>query len=182
MERGRLIRLQNGDVMTTTTTTMLAVLALTACAAQRASSDTMRPDTASRDIVITRREAQQTSVGPADNFTGAVKVLRLFLPTPPARMQGAYVTFEPGARTAWHSHPVGQILVVTAGSGRVQRWGGAMQELREGDVVWTPPNVKHWHGASPTSAMTHMAIVEQLDGKGAGWMEQVSDAQYDGAP
>ena len=92
------------------------------------------------------------------------------------------MTFAPGARTAWHTHPAGQILVVTPGTGRVQQWGGAMQEIHEGDVVWTPPNVKHWHGATPTSAMTHMAIAEQLDGKAATWMEQITDAQYNGAP
>jgi quercetin dioxygenase-like cupin family protein len=164
-------------------TTLLAVLALTACASHRASNpEPAKADLTGRDITVTRRDAQQTSVGPAENFTGTVHVQRLFLPTPPAHMQGAYVTFEPGARTAWHSHPVGQILVVTAGIGRVQQWGGAMQEIREGDVVWTPPDVKHWHGATPTSAMTHMALVEQLDGKSATWMEKITDAQYDGAP
>ncbi|TMQ27782.1 MAG: cupin domain-containing protein [Deltaproteobacteria bacterium] len=112
--------------------------------------------------MITRREAQQTSVGPAENFTGTAHVQRLFLPTSPSRVQGAYVTFEPGAHTAWHTHPAGQILVVT--------------------VVWTPPNVKHWHGATPVGAMTHMAIVEQLDGKSAEWMEKTTDTQYNGGP
>jgi quercetin dioxygenase-like cupin family protein len=169
--------------MRTREMTILAVLALAACTSSRANNlEAAKADASSRDIAITRREAQQTSAGPAANFTGAVQVQRLFLPTPPARMQGAYVTFEPGAYTAWHSHPVGQILVVTAGSGRIQQWGGAMQEIKEGDVVWTPPNVKHWHGAAPTSAMTHMALVEQLDGKSATWMEKVTDAQYNGAP
>jgi 4-carboxymuconolactone decarboxylase len=161
---------------------MLAVLAVTACTSHRTNNlKATKADGTGRDITITRHDARQTSAGPAENFTGTVHVQRLFLPTPPANMQGAYVTFEPGARTAWHSHPVGQILVVTAGTGRVQQWGRAMQEIQEGDVVWTPPNVKHWHGATPTSAMTHMAIVEQLDGKSAEWMEKVTNAQYNGA-
>jgi quercetin dioxygenase-like cupin family protein len=158
----------------------LALLALAACTSSHATS--AGTPTAGRDLVITRREAHQTSVGPAENFTGTARVQRLFLPAPPSRMQGAYVTFEPGAHTAWHTHPAGQILVVTAGSGYVQQWGGQRQDIREGDVVWTPPNVKHWHGATPTSAMTHMAIVEQLEGKSAEWMEKVSDAQYSGGP
>jgi quercetin dioxygenase-like cupin family protein len=160
--------------------TTLALLALTACTASRATST--GPSTAGHDIVITRREAQQTTAGPAENFTGTAHVQRLFLPASPSRMQGAYVTFEPGAHTAWHTHPAGQILVVTAGSGYVQQWGGQRLDLHEGDVVWTPPNVKHWHGATPTSAMTHMAIVEQLEGKSAEWIEKTTDAQYNGEP
>ena len=96
----------------------------------------------------------------------------------PARALGASVTFEPGARTAWHTHPLGQTLIVTAGCGRVQRWGGPIEEIRPGDVVWIPPGEKHWHGATPTTAMTHIAIQEQLDGKAVDWMEQVSDEQY----
>jgi quercetin dioxygenase-like cupin family protein len=158
----------------------LALLALGACSSSRATS--AGASTAGHDIVVTRREAQQTSVGPAETFTGTVHVQRLFLPASPSRVQGAYVTFAPGAHTAWHTHPAGQILVVTAGSGYVQPWGGQRQDIHEGDVVWTPPNVKHWHGATPTGAMTHMAIVEQLDGKSAEWMEKVSDAQYNGGP
>src|SRR5438874_12479882 len=98
----------------------------------------------------------------------------------PGRVQGAYVTFEPGARTAWHTHPLGQTLIVTAGCGRAQRWDGSIEEIRPGDVVWFPPNEKHWHGAAPTTAMTHIAIVEQLDGKSTDWMEKVSDKQYRG--
>jgi len=121
----------------------------------------------------------QASVrGAAQNFTGLVRVDPLFGANAPSRMTGAYVTFEPGARSAWHSHPLGQTLVVTAGVGRVQSWGGPVQELRPGDVVWTPPNVKHWHGAAPTTAMTHMAISEQQEGKAVTWMEKVSDEQY----
>jgi quercetin dioxygenase-like cupin family protein len=140
-----------------------------------------KPPAGPGDISITRRDAQQLSTGPAESFTGTVRVRRLFSPTSPSKMQGAYVSFEPGAHTAWHTHPLGQLLVVTEGTGRTQQWGGAVQEIREGDVVWTPPNVKHWHGATPTSAMTHMAIVEQLDGKSAEWMEKVSEAQYGSA-
>ena len=98
----------------------------------------------------------------------------------PARVLGLSVTFEPGARTAWHTHPLGQALIVTAGSGRVQRWGGPIEEIRLGDVIWIPPGEKHWHGATATTAMTHLAIVEKLDGNYADWMEQVSDEQYQG--
>jgi 4-carboxymuconolactone decarboxylase len=102
-------------------------------------------------------------------------------PNAPSRASGAYVTFQPGARSAWHTHPLGQILIVTAGSGRIQRWGGPVEEMRQGDVVWIPPGQKHWHGASPSSGMTHIAIQEHLDGKVVEWMEKVSDTQY-GAP
>ena len=109
---------------------------------------------------------------------GTVRVDPLFDAPAPARVLGASVTFEPGARTAWHTHPLGQTLIVTAGCGRVQRWGGPIEGIRSGDVVWIPPGEKHWHGASPTTAMTHIAIVENLDGKTADWMEQVSDEQY----
>jgi len=116
--------------------------------------------------------------GPADWFTGTVRVDRLFNPVAPDRVQGASVTFEPGARTAWHSHPLGQTLVVTAGAGRVQRWGGPIEEIRPGDVVWFAPDEKHWHGAGPQTAMTHIAIQEVANGKVVDWMEQVSDEQY----
>ena len=107
-----------------------------------------------------------------------MRVDPLFQPRSPARAGAAFVTFEPGARSAWHSHPLGQTLVVTAGVGRVQRWGGAVQEIRPGDVIWTPPGVKHWHGASPATAMTHIAIQESVEGKTVEWMEKVSDEQY----
>jgi quercetin dioxygenase-like cupin family protein len=132
----------------------------------------------SQDMKLVRHGTQASTRGPAQNFTGSVRVDPLFGANSPSRSTGAYVTFEPGARSAWHSHPLGQTLVVTAGVGRVQSWGGVVQELRHGDVVWTPPNVKHWHGASPTNAMTHMAISEQMDGKAVTWMEKVSDEQY----
>jgi quercetin dioxygenase-like cupin family protein len=130
------------------------------------------------DMTITRAGTQVSSKGPAQYFTGSARVDPLFPAHPPAGTSGAYVTFEPGARSAWHTHPLGQVLVVTAGVGRVQRWGGPVQELRPGDVVWTPPGVKHWHGAAPATAMTHIAIQEAKDGKNVEWMEKVSDEQY----
>ena len=115
-----------------------------------------------------------------DWFTGSVKIDPLFEAPAPARVRGARVTFEPGARTAWHTHPLGQTLIVTVGLGWAQSWDGEVQEIRPGDVVWFPPNEKHWHGATPTSAMTHIAIQEALDGKVVEWMEHVSDAAYKG--
>jgi quercetin dioxygenase-like cupin family protein len=128
-------------------------------------------------LSINRAGTQASMKGPAANFTGAVRVDPLFQAQAPTRTSAAYVTFEPGARSAWHSHPLGQTLVVTAGAGRVQQWGGAVQEIRPGDVIWTPPGVKHWHGAAPTTAMTHIAIQENQDGKAVEWMEKVSEAQ-----
>jgi quercetin dioxygenase-like cupin family protein len=127
-----------------------------------------------------KRNGTQASVkGPADWFTGTVRIDPLFLNADdPARATGASVTFEPGARTAWHSHPLGQTLIVTAGCGRVQQAGGPIEEIRPGDVVWFPPGEKHWHGASPSTSMTHIAIQETLDGTSADWMEKVSDEQY----
>jgi len=116
--------------------------------------------------------------GPADWFTGTVRVEPLFQAAEPARVQGASVTFEPGARTAWHTHPLGQTLIVTAGVGWVQRVGGAVEEIRPGDVVWFSPGEKHWHGATATTAMTHIAVQEKLDGKVVEWMEHVSDDEY----
>ena len=116
--------------------------------------------------------------GPADWFTGRVRVEPLFQAPEPARVQGASVTFEPGARTAWHTHPLGQTLIVTAGVGWVQRVGGAVEEIRPGDVVWFSPGEKHWHGATATTSMTHIAVQEKLDGKVVDWMEQVSDDEY----
>jgi quercetin dioxygenase-like cupin family protein len=127
---------------------------------------------------IKRNGTQPSSKGPAEWFTGSVRVDPLFEAPVPARALGASVTFEPDARTAWHTHPLGQTLIVTAGCGRVQRWGGPIEEIRPGDVVWFPPGEKHWHGAAPTTAMTHIAIVEVLDGKNADWMEKVTDEQY----
>jgi len=134
-----------------------------------------------QSIRITRSGTQPSRQAPAENFTGQVSVEPLFQANAPARAFGARVTFEPGARTGWHTHPLGQILIVTAGAGRVQRWGDQVEEIRQGDVVWTPPGQKHWHGAAPNSSMAHIAITEQLDGKTVEWMEKVSDTQY-GAP
>ncbi len=127
---------------------------------------------------IKRAGSQPSSKGSSDYFTGTVRIDPLFQAPAPARVSGAAVTFEPGARTAWHTHPLGQTLVVTAGFGRVQLWGSAIEEIQPGDVVWFPPGEKHWHGASPTTALTHIAVQEQLDGKNVEWMEQVSDEQY----
>lgn len=132
-------------------------------------------------IIVTRSEAQSSRQGPAENFTGSVRVEQAFQASAPGRASGARVTFEPGARTAWHSHPLGQTLIVTSGVGRVQRWGDPLDEIRPGDVVWIPAGQKHWHGASPATAMSHIAIGEQLDGKSVDWMEHVTDEQY-GAP
>ncbi len=127
---------------------------------------------------IKRSGSQPSRKGPVENFIGTVRVDPLFDAPAPARVSGASVTFEPGARTAWHAHALGQTLIVTSGCGRVQRWGGPIEEIRPGDVVWISPGEKHWHGAAPTTAMTHIAIQEYLDRKAADWMEQVSDEQY----
>jgi 4-carboxymuconolactone decarboxylase len=140
-----------------------------------------QPSTQEEQIRITRSGSQPAQPAPADHFTGPARVDSPFRASSPARVSGARVLFEPGARTAWHTHPLGQTLIVTAGTGRVQRWGDSVEEIRQGDVVWIPPGQKHWHGAAPGSSMTHIAISEQLDGKTVDWMEQVSDAQY-GAP
>jgi quercetin dioxygenase-like cupin family protein len=129
---------------------------------------------------IKRNGSQPSGKGPADYFTGAVRIDPLFQAPDPARARGASVTFEPGARTAWHTHPLGQTLIVTSGFGWAQAWGGQVEEIRPGDVVWFPPGEKHWHGATPTTAMTHIALQEALDGKVVDWMEQVSDEQYQG--
>ncbi len=130
------------------------------------------------EIHIKPAGSQASTKGPADWFTGAVRIDPLFQPTDPARVAGASVTFEPGARTAWHTHPLGQTLIVTAGVGWAQREGGPVEEIRPGDVVWFPPGLKHWHGATPTTAMTHLAIQEQVNGKAVEWLEKVGDADY----
>lgn len=127
---------------------------------------------------ITRSGSPPSSKGPAEWFTGAVRIDPLFAAQPPARAAGNAVTFEPGARTAWHTHPLGQVLIVTAGSGLVQRDGGAIEAIHPGDVIWFEPGERHWHGASPTTAMTHIAIQEALDGRAVDWMEKVGDEQY----
>ena len=127
---------------------------------------------------ITKSGSRPSAKGPADWFTGVVRIDSPFQRNSPARIGGAIVTFEPGARTAWHTHPLGQTLIVTAGCGRVRREGGPIEEIRPGDIVWFAPGEKHWHGASPTAAMTHIAIAEMLDGKVVEWMEHVTDEQY----
>ena len=130
-------------------------------------------------MTIKRRGSQPSSKGPAENFIGNVRIDPLFEAPDPARARGASVTFEPGARTAWHTHPLGQTLIVTSGCGWVQSEGGPKTEIRPGDVIWCASKEKHWHGATPTTAMTHIAIQEQLDGKVVEWMEKVSDEQYE---
>ena len=129
---------------------------------------------------IKRIGSEPSKKGPADWFTGAVRIDPLFSAPDPARVSGASVTFEPGARTAWHTHPLGQTLIVTAGCGRAQRWDGPIEEIRPGDVVWFAPGEKHWHGGATTTGMTHIAIAEVLDGKVVDWLEHVSDEQYKG--
>src|SRR4051812_16486770 len=126
---------------------------------------------------IKRAGSQPSMKGPADWFTGSVRVDPLFQPSAPARAAGASVTFEPGARTAWHTHPLGQTLIVIAGAGLVQRQGGSIEKIQPGDVIWFPPGEKHWHGAMPKNGMTHIAIQEALDGKAVEWMEQVTEQE-----
>jgi quercetin dioxygenase-like cupin family protein len=127
---------------------------------------------------LQRSGSQASAKGPVDFFTGNVRIDPLIATTAPARVGGATVTFEPGARSAWHSHPLGQMLIVTAGCGLVQSWGGPIVKIRPGDVVWCPPGEKHWHGATATTGMTHIAILESLDGKNVEWMEHVTDDEY----
>lgn len=129
-------------------------------------------------MTVIRNGTRPSREGPAGYFTGSVRIDPLFETGGPVPTSAANVTFEPGARTAWHTHPLGQTLIVLAGCGLVQRWGGPIEEIRPGDIVWFPPGEKHWHGATPTTAMTHTSVVDLLDGKAADWMEQVSDEQY----
>ncbi|MBN6151508.1 cupin domain-containing protein [Xanthomonas sp. AmX2] len=138
------------------------------------------PEAEGKPIKVTRAGASASAKGPSDYFTGGVRIDAPFQADAPARVGGATVSFEPGARTAWHTHPLGQTLIVTAGVGRVQEWGKPAKELRPGDIVWIPPGVKHWHGATAQVAMTHIAIAESLDGSPVQWLEQVSDEQYRG--
>jgi quercetin dioxygenase-like cupin family protein len=168
--------------------TVMSLFLLAAASAhanqKRAASGSGAPQAASNGesqmINITRSGSQPSAKGSVEYFTGAVRIDSLFRGRNPARVGGGIVTFEPGARTAWHTHPLGQTLIVTAGAGLIQQWGGPVQEMKQGDVVWIPPDVKHWHGATATTAMTHIAIAEHLDGKTADWMEKVSDEQYNG--
>ena len=133
-----------------------------------------------RTMNISPATARPATVGASATFTGSVQVTSLFQPTAPSRSGGASVTFQPGARSAWHTHPLGQMLIVTTGTGLIQQEGADRREIRAGDVIWTPPGVKHWHGASPTSAMSHIAIQEAQDGSVVRWLEHVSDDQYFG--
>ena len=164
---------------------LVLLVSLTLAAAYRGqaytSAGTAAPEATSRErtgVMITRIGSQPSAKGPAEWFTGSVRVDPLFQAKEPARASGAAVTFEPGARTAWHTHPLGQTLIVTAGCGWVQQDGGPVEEIRPGDVVSIPPGVKHWHGAAPTTAMTHIAIQENLNGKQVEWLEKVTDEQY----
>jgi quercetin dioxygenase-like cupin family protein len=135
-------------------------------------------DRKNKIMEIKRAGSQPSTKGPADWFTGTVRIDPLIQTTAPARVAGASVTFEPGARTAWHTHPLGQTLIVTAGSGWAQREGGPVEEIRPGDVIWFSPGEKHWHGATPTTAMTHIAVHENFDGKAVDWLEKVTEQQY----
>ena len=157
---------------------VVTVISLFLLASASAEINQARAALGSDAISITRSGSQPSRKGPAEYFTGFVRIDPLFRANDPSRASGAYVTFEPGARTAWHTHPLGQTLIVTAGCGWVQQWGGPIEEIRQGDVVRIPPGQKHWHGATATTGMTHIAIQEQLDGKTAEWMEKVSDEQY----
>jgi quercetin dioxygenase-like cupin family protein len=154
------------------------MLALTLSAASLLLSASTASAQSDEAVVVTQAGSQPSGTGAADHFTGTVRVESPFQRQAPARVGGAILTFEPGARTAWHTHPLGQTLIVTAGIGLVQYWGGTAQEIRPGDIVWIPPGVKHWHGATSTSGMTHIAVGEALNGKTVDWMEKVSDEQY----
>jgi quercetin dioxygenase-like cupin family protein len=142
------------------------------------TSDALAAEDRKMSQTITRAGSQPATQGPAEYFTGHVTIEPLFPAKDANSVSGAYVTFEPGARSAWHTHPAGQHLVVTAGMGWTQEWGGPIVELHPGDVVWCPPGLKHWHGASPRSSMTHMALTETLNGKNVEWMEKVTDEQF----
>ena len=162
----------------TTTTLVAAALASAGSDSSTIASGTTERRSVVQTIAIARTGSQPSSTGSAQYFTGAVRITPLFDAKEPARATGGSVTFEPGARSAWHTHPLGQTLIVTAGTGRVQRWGDALEEIRSGDVIWIPPGQKHWHGAAPTTGMTHIAIQEQLGGKNVEWLEHVTDEQY----
>jgi quercetin dioxygenase-like cupin family protein len=156
-------------------TTVSAAMALTALASTEVAVSQPAKE---QHVDIQRAGSQPSSKGPSDYFTGTVRIDPMFDRSDPARVSGASVTFEPGARTAWHTHPLGQTLIVTSGCGWVQREGGPVEEIRPGDVVWFPPGQKHWHGATATTAMTHIAIQEKLNGSPVAWMEKVTDEQY----
>ena len=164
------------------TTTLISLSLLGSAVSQMGAAQADASKTASaqdsHSIEIARSGSQQPIKGPVDHFTGSVQVEPLFPVHDPSRTSGGNVTFAPGARSAWHTHPLGQTLIVTDGTGWIQQWGGPIEEIRKGDVVWIPAGVKHWHGATPNSAMTHIAIQEQLNGKVVEWLEKVTDDQY----
>jgi 4-carboxymuconolactone decarboxylase len=155
----------------------LISLSLFASAALHAQTSTTKAPTSSL-IKIVRSDSLQSNKGSAQYFTGSVQVQQLFPANDPSRTSGGKVKFEAGARSAWHTHPFGQILIVMEGTGWIQQWGGPIEEIRKSDVIWIPAGVKHWHGATPNTAMTHIAIQEELNGKAVEWMEQVPDEQY----
>jgi quercetin dioxygenase-like cupin family protein len=158
--------------------TTIILLSLLALAFARSGQVKDSSASSAQNVEVMRNGSQPSQKGAAENFTGSVRIDPLFQPQEPSRIAGASVTFEPGARTAWHTHPLGQTLIVTAGVGWVQQFGGQVQEIRPGDVVRIPPNKKHWHGATPTTGMTHIAILENLNGKVVEWMEKVSEEEY----
>jgi quercetin dioxygenase-like cupin family protein len=163
--------------------TAVSLLLLASAASEANDSATTgagipRAEQVRKSQTISRSGSQPSAKGPAEYFTGSVRVDPLFAANDSTHVTGGYVTFEPGARSAWHTHPAGQHLIVTAGSGWTQEWGGPVAEIRAGDVVWCPPGVKHWHGASPATAMTHIALTGTRNGKNVEWMEKVTDEQY----
>ena len=162
--------------MTVLAITMIPLFLFASMVSKAQTNAVKAPTSAS--IKISRSDSLQPKKGSAGYFTGSVQVQELFPAYDPSRTSGGKVTFEPGARSAWHRHPLGQILIVTDGTGLVQQWGGPIEEIRKGDVIWIPAGVKHWHGATPSTAMTHIAIQEQLNGKTVEWMEKVTDEQY----
>jgi quercetin dioxygenase-like cupin family protein len=162
--------------MTELTITIMSLLLFASVVSKAQTSEAQAPTSSS--IKISRNDSLKSKKASGEYFTGSVQVQELFPAYHPSRTSGGKVTFEPGARSAWHTHPLGQILIVTDGTGWVQQWGGSIEEIRKGDVIWIPPGVKHWHGATPTTAMTHIAIQEQLNGKAVEWMEKVTDEQY----
>ena len=157
---------------------LLLLSALSPAAEQVPAPAAARAPDASPSILVSRAGSQPSARGPAEYFTGSVRVDPLFPVREPSRLSAGSVTFEPGARSAWHTHPVGQALIVTAGVGRVQQWGAPVQEIRPGDVVQIPPGVKHWHGAAPSTGMTHIALQETAGGRNVEWLEKVTDDQY----
>jgi quercetin dioxygenase-like cupin family protein len=165
-----------GTEMTELTIIIMSLL-LFASVVSKAQTSAAQAPTSSL-IKISRNGSLQSKKVSAEYFTGSLQVQELFPADDPSRTSGGKVTFEPGARSAWHTHPLGQILIVTDGTGWVQQWGGPIEEIRKGDVIWIPPGVKHWHGATPSTAMTHIAIQEQFNGKAVEWMEKVTDEQY----